>query len=220
MMPQIRVVIADHQIMVREGIHQLLLREHDLEIVAEAADEAQMKEVVEKFKPDILLLNDSLLSELDALESICNKSPQTRILFLTEDAPEKELLGYIRAGAKGAISKRETGAALAKAIRVVAAGESWAGRKALTLVIEELSVLAAWVERPQHVLASRFTPRELLIAECVAHGRSNRDIAEQLRLSEKTVKNHLSNIFQKFGLRNRTQLTALILRGHQPAQRK
>jgi DNA-binding NarL/FixJ family response regulator len=218
-MDSIRVVIADDHAMVREGIHQLLRRQGDIEIVAEVSDEAQVEKVVENLKPDILLLDPSLFTGLEALRAIHEKSPRVRILILTKGPPEEELLGYLGAGAKGAISKKETSASLAKAIRVIAAGETWAGRKVIARVIEELSALAARVDRPKGVFAARLSPRELRIGECVAQGHSNRVIAEQLRLSEKTVKNHLSNIFQKLGLQNRAQLTAFILQGHRKEQR-
>lgn len=212
-MRPIRVVIAADYTMLREGIRRLLASDADLEIIAEAADGSQMQEAVEKFKPDILLLDSSLLRGLEALALIRNNSPTTRTLILTEDPPEKGLLGYLRAGARGVFSKSETGAILAKAIRVVAADEIWAGRKVLTRVIQELSARAVRDERLRGLLTSRLTPRELRIAELVARGRNNREIAEKLRLSEKTVKNHLSNIYQKFGLRNRTHLATLLLRG-------
>jgi len=211
-MHRIRVVIADDHTLLREGIRQLLVPEADLEIVAEAADETQAQRLVEQFKPHILLLNPSLLSGLEALQTIRRKSPQTEILVLTEGPPGEEFLEYIRAGAKGAISKRETGAALAKALRTVAAGEIWATRKIMARVLQELSALASRVERPQRAVVSRLTQRELRIAELTAKGQNNREIAAKLGLSEKTVKNHLTSIFQKLGFRNRTELTAFLLR--------
>ena len=162
------------------------------------------------------MLDSFLIRDLEALQTIRRKSPQTQILVLTEGPPEEGLVGYIRAGAKGAISKSETGATLAKALRTVAAGESWAGRKVVARVIEELAAIASRVERPQGGLLRGLTVRELRIAELVTQGRNNREIAEQLRLSEKTVKNHLTRIFQKLGFRSRTQLAAYLLRRFPP----
>ena len=105
---------------------------------------------------------------------------------------------------------------MAKALRTVAAGESWAGRKVVARVIEELAAIASRVERPQGGLLRGLTVRELRIAELVAQGRNNREIAAELRLSEKTVKNHLTRIFQKLGFRSRTQLAAYLLRRFPP----
>ncbi len=210
-MDSIRVVIADDHAMLREGIHQSLLRSRGIEVAAQATNEAQVVTVVETIKPDVLLLAPSLFKDLQALRALRQKSPRTGILILASDPAEEELLGYLRAGAKGAISKRETGSSLAKAIRVITAGEVWAGRKVTAHVIEELSALTAGAERPPRGLEGRLTPQELRIAERVARGCSNRQIAEQLRLSEKTVKNHLSTVFQKLGLRNRAHLTAVLL---------
>jgi len=202
--------------MLREGIRALLAREADLEIVAEAADGAQAQMLVEKFKPEILLLDPSLLRGPQALQTVRAKSPGTAILILAEVPPGEEFLDYIKAGAKGAIWKGDSGADLAKALRAVAAGEIWARRRVMTRVLEELSALAPRVERPQGAAPSRLTPRELKIAELVAQGCNNREIAETLRLSENTVKNHLTNIFQKVGCRNRAQLTAFLLRRFSP----
>jgi DNA-binding NarL/FixJ family response regulator len=211
-MQRIRVVIADKHTMLREGIRQLLAHEGDIEIVAETADGAEAERALARLKPDILLLDHSLLRGLQALQKIRSKNPQTVILILTEGRSEEEFLRYIREGANGAISKMEPGAALAKALRVVAAGEIWAGRKVMARAVEELSALASRFERPQRGAAARLTQRELKIAEVVAEGQSNREIAAKLGLSEKTVKNHLTSIFQKTGCRNRAQLTALLLR--------
>lgn len=215
-MHRIRVVIADDHTMFREGIRALLASEGDLEIVGEAADAAQAEKLVERLKPDILLLDTSLLRGPRVLLPIRAKSPTTEILVLTEGPPGDEFLEYIRVGAKGAIPKGETVGTLAKALRTVAAGEIWATRKIMARVLQDLSVLASRVERPQAALVSRLTQRELRIAELVAEGQNNREIAHKLSLSEKTVKNHLTNIFQKLGCRNRSQLTALLLRQAPP----
>jgi two-component system NarL family response regulator len=215
-MARIRVAIADDHTMLREGIRALLAREADLEIVAEAADGAEAQKIVEKFQPDILLLDPTLLKGPQALQTLRAKSQGTEIVILTEGPPGEEFLDYIKAGAKGAISKGDTGADLAKALRAVAGGEIWARRKVMTRVLEELSALAPRVERPQGAPVSRLTQRELKIAELVSQGSNNREIADTLRLSENTVKNHLTNIFQKLGCRNRSQLTAFLLRRFSP----
>lgn len=215
-MPRIRIVIADDHAMLREGIRALLAREADLEIVGEAADGAQAQKLVEKFKPDILLLDPALLRGPQALQTVRAKSPDTEILILTEGPPGDEFLDYIKAGAKGAITKGETGADLAKALRAVAGGEIWARRKVMARVLEELSALAPRSERSQGAPVSRLTQRELKIAELVAQGCNNKEIADTLHLSENTVKNHLTNVFQKVGCRNRSQLTALLLRRFSP----
>lgn len=202
--------------MLREGIRALLAREEDIEIIAEASDGAQTEKTVVKLKPDILLLDPALLKGLQTLQTMREKTPGTEILILTEGPPGDEFLEYIRAGAKGAISKGDTGATLAKALRTVAAGEIWATRKIMARVLQELSALASRVEPPRGAAVSRLTQRELRIAELAAEGRNNREIADKLSLSEKTVKNHLTSIFQKLGCRNRSQLTALVLRRFPP----
>jgi two-component system NarL family response regulator len=211
-MNRVRVVVADDHTLLREGIRALLAREDDLEIVAEAADGVLAQKFAEKLKPDILLLDPLLLKGPQTLQRLREKSPKTEILLLTDSPAGEELMEYIRAGAKGAVSKGETGATLAKALRTVAQGEIWATRKIMTRVLQELSALAHRGERPQHPGTARLTPRELNIADLVARGCNNKEIAETLQLSEKTVKNHLTNIFLKVGCRNRAHLTAMVLR--------
>lgn len=211
-MNRIRVIVADDHTLLREGIRALLGREGDIEIVGEAADGSQAQKLVERHKPDILLLDLSLLRGAQALHGLREKYPKTEILILTEGPPGKEFLEYIRAGAKGAISKGDPGADLAKALRAVAGGEIWAKRKIMAEVLEELSALTQRVEGPRAGPVSRLTQRELKVSELVAEGSNNREIAEALHLSEKTVKNHLTTIFQKLGCRNRAQLTSFLLR--------
>ncbi len=211
-MHRIRVIIADDHAMLREGIRHLLDREHDLRIVDEAEDAAQVERLVARLQPDVLCVDQSLLAGVQTLRRIREKSPKTQILILTEGPSESDLLGYIKAGARGAISKRETGGVLVKALRTVAAGEVWAGRRVMARVIEELSTLATSVEGSHGVVLPPLTQREVRITELVAQGCNNKEIAEKLRLSEKTIKNHLTNIYEKLGCRDRAQLMAFLLR--------
>ena len=211
-MPRIRIVVADDHTLVREGIRALLAREADIEIVAEVADGAQVQKTVERLKPDILILDHLLVKGPQSVMAIRARCPETEVLALTEEPPGENFLEYIRAGAKGAIWKGDTGGDLAKAIRSVAAGEVWAKRKVMAKVLEELSLLAHRLERPQGSPVASLTQREMKVGELVAKGFNNREIAEALHLSEKTVKNHLTTIFQKLRCRNRSQLTALLLR--------
>jgi Response regulator containing a CheY-like receiver domain and an HTH DNA-binding domain len=217
-MPRIRVVIADHPTMVREGIHELLAREDDLEIAAEADDEAQAERLVTELRPDILLLDSSLLISGPTLQTIREKSPQTKILILIKGLLGEGVLEYIKAGVRGVISKQERGAALLKAIRTVVAGELWLGRKMMERTIEALLAFAS-VEHPQGRLC-RLTQQELRIAKLVAQGWDNKEIAGTLCRSEKTIKNHLTTIFRKVGCRNRTQLAALLLQQSSPVSEK
>lgn len=205
----IRVVIADDHAMLREGITHLLSRERDIKVVAHATADGELEGTVQKFKPDVLLVAPSCVKNLEHIRALHKKTPRLGILIVTPDPRKEELLGYLRAGAKGTISKRETGASLAKAIRAIIAGEVWIARKVTADIVEELAALTEQAERPERTLEEYLTPRELRVAERVARGFSNRGIAGDLGLSEQTVKNHLSNIYRKMGLQNRAQLGAL-----------
>jgi len=215
-MAQIRVLIADDHAMFREGIRQVLDREKEIDSIEEAGDIRQAERLTMKLKPDVLLLDSSVLVDLQSLRKILDRSPASRILVLTEGPTGEGSLRYIRAGARGTISKTESGAALAKAVRAVAAGEIWVGRREMARVIQDLAALAAASEGPNGSPASALTKRERRIAELVAEGCSNGEIAHRLRLSEKTVKNHLTRVFQKLGCRSRTRLVSLLIRFPSP----
>ncbi len=211
-MAPIRVVVADAQASARKRICRLLARYARIESVGEAGDADQVKAAVAKLKPNMLLLDASLFEELEPLETLLGKSPHTRILLLTEGSPGDEFARHIRAGAWGSLPKGEAKGVLAKAIKAVAAGEIWGKRTDISRAIEELAAVVPPVGRRASSLPSRLTPREVKIAELVARGCRNREIAERLRVSEKTVKNRLTLIFRKLACRNRAQLAALLMR--------
>jgi len=184
----------------------VLSQEESIQIVGEATDGKQSLIMTEALQPDILLLNVRLpeMNGLDALPKIRAKSPGTKVLILSSYPEDDFIVEALRRGAKGYLSKTLTRADIVKAIRVTHAGELWTERKMLTQTLESLLQKANSVapQRPREAL----TDREREIVKWVIQGMTNKEIAAQLGISDKTVKTHLSNIFGKLKLSRRLQL--------------
>ncbi len=205
-MNRITVLIADDHALFREGLRLVLSQEESIQIVGEATDGKQSLIMTEALQPDILLLNVRLpeMNGLDALPKIRAKSPGTKVLILSSYPEDDFIVEALRRGAKGYLSKTLTRADIVKAIRVTHAGELWTERKMLTQTLESLLQKANSVapQRPREAL----TDREREIVKWVIQGMTNKEIAAQLGISDKTVKTHLSNIFGKLKLSRRLQL--------------
>ena len=207
-MSKITVLIADDHSLFREGLHMLLALEEDIQVVGEAADGLQALSMVETFQPHILLLDVRMpeLSGLDVLPKIRGKSPGTKVLILSAFVDDDLIVEALQLGAKGYLLKTLTRADLVKAIRATNAGELWAERRVLTQTLEGL------LERVNNLQGSipdareALTDREQEVVRWVIQGMSNKEIASQLGISEKTVKTHLSNIFTKLKVSKRLQL--------------
>ena len=201
----IRVLIADDHPMVRQGLRVFLELEPDLEVVGEAADGAEAAALTAELLPDVVLL-DLVMPGVDglaALELLAEQGLAERALVVTSFGEYRSALPALRAGARGYISKEVDPAALATAVRAVAAGHVLLGPQ----------VSAALVAQAVHGSASgpagqpgpQLTAREREVLELIAAGHSNREIARSLNLAEKTIKTHVSNILMKLGVADRTQ---------------
>jgi len=207
-MNQITVLIADDHALFREGLHLLLELEEDIQVVGEAADGFQALNMVEALQPNILMLDVRMpeLSGIDVLHKIRAKSPGTKVLILSAFVDDDLIVEALQLGAKGYLTKTLTRTDLLKAIRATHAGELWAERRVLTQTLEDL------LERVNNLHGSIRDAREILtereqeVVKWVIQGMTNKEIASQLGISEKTVKTHLSNIFSKLNVSKRLQL--------------
>ncbi len=207
-MGQIRVIIADDHAVFREGLHLLLAQEADIQVVGEAIDGKQALSITEELQPDILLLDVRMpeVNGLDALPKIRAMSPGTKVLVLSGYSEDDFIVEALQHGAKGYLSKTVTAADIVKAIRATHAGELWAERKMLTQTLESLLQKVNSLYEPLTEARETLTDREREVVKWVIQGMTNKEIATQLGISEKTVKTHLSNIFSKLGVSRRLQL--------------
>ena len=205
----ITVYIADDHAIVRQGIRSLLATEAGIEVVGEAGDGATAVEEILLRRPDVTLM-DLVLPGLDgaaAIGQIRADWPEARILVLTSFVTDDRVLPAIRAGASGYLLKDSSPSDLVRAIRQVHRGESPIDPTIAGRVLQELS-------RPQvqPVDTDQLTAREVQVLRLVAKGLTNQEIADQLSLSEATVRTHVSHMLSKLQLSSRTQATLYALR--------
>lgn len=203
---KIRVVLADDHRMMREGIRALLERQKDIEVVGEAADGREAVRLAAQLSPDVVVMDVSmpLLNGIEATRQIRRDSPDVSVLILTVHESEDYVAQLLAAGANGYIIKRAAGDELISAIRAVDQGEAFLYPSVARVVIED------YVRRlkegeglgAQDVL----TDREREVLQLIAEGYTNREIADLLHLSIKTVQNHRSKIMNKLDLHGRGEL--------------
>ena len=211
----VRIVLADDHPVVRVGLRNMLAVEEDFDVIGEAADGDEAITQTLELEPDILLL-DLLMPRLpgiEAMRAIMNGSPRVKIILLTSTITTQQIIEALQIGARGIVLKDAVADHLQTSIRTVMAGDYWIGGQRVVNLLSALHGLMQQVEAPQRKTFG-LTPRELDVVTSIVEGCSNRDIARQYKLSEETVKRHLSNIFDKTGVSTRLEL-ALFAIAHQ-----
>jgi NarL family two-component system response regulator LiaR len=194
----IRVVLADDHAVVRQGLRTFLDLQEDIEVVAEASDGAGAVAEVEAHDPDVLLL-DLVMPGTDGLAALKElRGARARVIVLTSFGDDDKLFAALRGGAAGYLLKDVQPTELVRALRSAVAGDSPLSPAIATRVVEEV----AHGGTPVH---DDLTPRELDVLLLIARGRSNKVIARELGVAEKTVKTHVSHILAKLGVSDRTQ---------------
>lgn len=207
---KIRVFLADDHAVVRKGLETLIDTRDDMEVVGVASDGEEAVQQVAQLQPDVILLDIQMPRKtgVEAIGLIKAANPDARILVLTSFSEDETVFGAIRAGALGYVLKDSLPRELIQAIRNVHEGRSFLHPDIALRVIQELSRPPA--NRP--LTEEPLTEREVEVLKLVARGLSNQTIAEQLVVSERTVRTHISNILGKLHLANRTQAALYALR--------
>ncbi len=205
----IRILIADDHAIVRKGIRALLATERDLQVIGEAGDGAEVVAKAQALCPDVILM-DLVMPKLDGIEAtrqITAQQPNVRILVLTSFAADDKVFPAIKAGALGYLLKDSGPDELIRAIHQVHQGQPSLEPSIARKVLTELSHPPKTPLTPEPL-----TDRELSVLRLVAQGKNNKDIAEQLVISEMTVRTHVSNILSKLHVASRTQAALYALK--------
>ncbi len=200
----IRVVLVDDHPIVLQGLQHLFERYDDFSVVACCADADSAVAAVRSHKPDVLVLDLRMPGPngLDVLRTLFNEQIPCRSVLLTAAISDEQVLEAVKLGAAGLVLKESAPEALLECVRKVHAGEQWIDRDAVTRALSTVLDREAAEKEASHTL----TPREIEIVRMVAQGLRNRVIAERLSISEGTVKVHLHNIYEKFGVDGRLEL--------------
>ena len=197
----VRVLIVDDHEIVREGLRAVLEEEDDLEVVGEAGSGDEAVARVRALAPDVVLMDLAMpgLPALEAVRLIREAAPATQVLILTTFVDERQVRAAIEAGAIGYLLKDVLKTDLARALRAARRGQPWLHPEAQRHLIERV------VARPKPAAHDALTARERSVLELIGRGRSNKQIAAALHLSEGTVKGYVSAILDKLGVEDRTQ---------------
>ncbi|HEY8779688.1 MAG TPA: response regulator transcription factor [Solirubrobacterales bacterium] len=204
-----RVLIADDHGIVRSGLRLLLERQPDIEVIAEAADGAEAREIAVRERPDLAILDVRMpkLTGLQVTRELKKQAPEVSVLILSMHDDERYLFEALKAGASGYVLKTQADTDLMEAIRAVERGEPFLTPAAQQALIKDVLERGRQGEDEEEL-----TPREEEIVKLVAEAHTTRQIAEILHLSEKTVENHRANAMRKLGMRDRVELVRYAIR--------
>ena len=207
----VKIVIADDHSMIREGLKQLLELDGDIQVIGEAGNGEECLELLKTLKPDVILLdiNMPVMNGLKMLEFLRNsKYKDQKVLILTIHNEIEYLLKSIDIGVEGYVLKDADSSVLKKAIYKVHVGEKYIDNSMVPLMNERIALEK---EKSEDEILTR---REIEVLKLLAEGLFNKEIAYQLSISEKTVKNHVSNIFKKIGVFDRTQAAVYAIKNN------
>jgi two-component system response regulator DegU len=211
---KVRVLIIDDHPLVREGLRKVLELEKDIEVIDEAGDGQGAINMARRLQPDIILMDINMpgTNGVEATRVIKREFPQIGIIALTIHEDEEYVLELVRAGVSGYVLKDIVPSKLVETIRTVAAGDSVIDPSITRMLFTELNRLTR--RRQAKEEWETLTEREMDILKLMTQGQSNKEIAVELSISEKTVKNHITSIFRKLQVEDRTQAVLFAIKHH------
>jgi two-component system, NarL family, response regulator LiaR len=204
----IRILVVDDHAVVREGLRTFLELQQEFEVVGEAGDGEEAVRLAEQLRPDVILM-DLVMPGLDgvgAMQRLRRRLPKCRVIVLTSFADDDRLLPAIQAGAAGYLLKDTQPSELARAVRAAHAGEALLDPTVAARLVDAIA------QAPGAASPERLTPREQQVLELIGRGLSNKLIARELEISEKTVKAHVGHLLGKLGVTDRTQAALYAVR--------
>lgn len=207
------VLVDDHQLF-REGVKRILERDHELEVVAEGEDGDEATKLISQYQPDVVLLNINMpgVNRVETARNFVTRFPEIKVLILSIHDDALYVTHVLKIGASGYLLKEIEADTLIEAVKVVGSGGAYIHPKVTHHLMKEYRRLAFGDEEPSRVSELEYrkplhilTGRECEILQLMTDGDSNRMLGEDLDISEKTVKNHVSNILQKMNVNDRTQ---------------
>ena len=204
----IHIVVADDHGIVRTGVRMLLDQQEGMTVVAEAEDGVDAVQAALRHKPDVLVLDVSMprMTGIQATHEVKQHLPDAAVVLLSMHDDERYFYEALKAGAAGYVLKRSADTQLVTAVRAAVRGEPF-----MSPVAEE-QLLRNWVEEGGGGAASELTPRELEVVKLIAEAHTNKQIAQVLSVSEKTVESHRGNVLAKLGMRDRVELVRYAIR--------
>jgi DNA-binding NarL/FixJ family response regulator len=205
-MNEIQVIIADKEPLTLSGLRSVVADQHDIEVLAECHNPERLMDEVRKHSPDVLLVSTEILQEdLEELKRLVSDGVQTRVILLTNRKDPGFLEGALRHGAKGIIQREWPVQQIPIAIRKVTRGGVWLERNTAESVLEKILSKPEGPDPEEQKIAA-LTPREREVIGLICEGKKNKDIAAALHISGATVSHHLTSIFRKLEVEDRTSL--------------
>ncbi len=206
-MTKIRILIADDHRVVREGLAAILKSRNDMDVVGEATNGFEVIEKTKELKPDVILMDISMpqMNGVEATRAIRKISPEIGIVVLTMHDDDATIFELVRTGVHGYLLKDADSSEIIKAIQSIYKGESVIHPAIARKILSEFSNLGSEQDKKAPRQVYNLSTREVDVLRRVAKGKTNKEIASELQLSEKTIKNHVRNIFHKMGVYDRTE---------------